>query len=139
MPATVEQSNQQLLKNCDSDCWAIVPVTIEQPCKWLLKNRTSNCWTIVPVAIEQSFQWLLNNRASESCQFLVKGISEQTLWSVCEYLWVKRAFIIKKPFNGFAIQIVWVFAERHFCKDYDWRHLLAWLFLSVTIYYTVTR
>ena len=47
-----------------------------------------------------------------------KGISEKTLWSVREYLSGKRAPIIRKSVSRFAIQMVRVFGERHFCTDY---------------------
>ena len=66
---------------------------------------------------------------------------ERDFWKdivVCfEYLSVKRAPNIRKPVNWFVIQIVKVIAKRHFCTDYVWRQLLVWIFLSVTMYYTV--
>ena len=35
---------------------------------------------------------------------------------------------VRKPVNWLAILIVLVFAERHFCTDYDWRQFLLWIF-----------
>ena len=41
-----------LLKNCDVNCWTIVPVTVEQSCQCLLNYHSSDSWIIMPVNIE---------------------------------------------------------------------------------------
>ena len=54
-----------LLKNCTSDCWAVVLVTVEESWQRLLKSYTSKCWRIVPMTLEQSCQRMLNNYARD--------------------------------------------------------------------------
>ena len=150
----VEESCQLLLHNCASDCWTIVSLTVEELCRWLLNNRAGEsstskyprnnvCSEILfdsDLCLTETGQLICTvNELTNS--YIVRAFIERyfrkTLWSVHEYLSVKRVLIIRKPINWFAIQILWVFAERHFCTDYDWRHFLAWIFFTVSTCYMV--
>ena len=155
VPATVERSFQLLLKNYTSHCWRTVPVTVQELCQWLLNNCASdsetpfgqlivftemNLWTDYVVRSEMPFgrDLCLTETGQLICNvneltgfYIAQDFTERYFWiDIVVFSWillVERTPIIRKPANWFAIQIVWVFAEKDLCTHYDWRHHLIWI------------